>query len=106
MRSAATASMSSGTRTTLSLSENSVCSRRCTNADVIASPMPSIETDECGRFAELHAGGQAPEWQFAREPAAQRVEAAAMNGRGTQARQRHQVRARPVTEMRRQAIAG
>src|SRR5580658_6593553 len=108
MPASATASISSGTRTTLSISEYSVCSRKCTNFTVIGSPMPSIELDRSGRFAERAAvrqAFQAAHRHRAAEPAAQRIEAAAVNRRGTQARERDQVHSRGVTEVHIQAVA-
>src|ERR1035438_5653930 len=65
----------------------------------------SIELDRGRRFAEPHAFRQAAKWQLAGQPAAQRVEAAAMDRRRTEARQGDQMRARRIAKVRRQAIA-
>src|SRR5580692_10199024 len=100
MPASATASMRSGTRTTLSMSEYSVCSRKCTKFAVIGRPMPSIEFNRGERLAEQTAGRQA-----FNEPGSQGIETTPMTRRGSESGERHQVRPRAVAEVRAEAVA-
>src|ERR1700733_226789 len=105
MPAAATDSISSGTRTTLSINEYSVCSRRCTKVDFIARPA-SIALERAERFADRKVLRQAPEAELAAEPGSERIEAAAVNRGRSQPHQSLEVRAGRVAEMLIQSVAG
>src|SRR5512146_2222388 len=94
MPAAATASMSSGTRTTLSISEYSVCRRRCTKpADTsglrVGARQGQLALD-VGKDSERHS---------------HRVEGAAVLGRGLAVAQRLEMRRRAIALVRRELEA-
>src|SRR5579883_1515372 len=95
MPASATASMSAGTRTMLSISEYSVCSRRCTKADDMASSLHVSAGQrrlalECRQGAEGNPDG---------------AEGAAMLGRGLESAQRREMRRGAVALVRRERKA-
>src|SRR5579883_3589433 len=95
MPAAATASISSGTRTTLSISEYSVCRRRCTKpADTSGLRVRARQGQlalRIGQRAERHSHG---------------IEGAAVLGRGLAHPQRLEMRGSAVALVRREIEAG